>query len=99
MPYTYTASALLSLHAQFFCPPGSGAPIRASPGFFTLGESGTSSTHPWLGVDRTRTQQEECLEGHFCVDGFMYKCPAGRFGGWLCGMLTPQWELEASLLV
>ena len=52
-----------------FCPEGTGNPLIALPGYYTIGNSRT-----------TRFAQQPCSPGTYCINGVVYDCPAGRFG-------------------
>ena len=54
---------------SMYCPLGSGAPLIAQPGVYTVGPS-----------PATRNGTLPCVSGSYCVNGTMLPCPAGRFG-------------------
>jgi len=54
---------------QVYCPEGTGNPLVALPGYYTIGNTRT-----------TRFAQQPCQPGTYCVNGIVYDCPAGRFG-------------------
>eukprot|EP01041_Mallomonas_annulata_P008562 gene8562-17664_t len=53
-----------------FCPGGAGSPVSAGAGRRTVG--GSSNT--------TRTSDELCERGHYCVQGEQFMCPIGYYG-------------------
>jgi hypothetical protein len=55
---------------RVYCPTGSGQPVPAKPGFFTIG--GANAT--------VRTAQRPCEPGSFCQGGVKFDCPPGTFG-------------------
>lgn len=57
--------------AEFFCPLGSVAPIRATQGFFTLP----------LATNHSRHYEEPCPAGYFCTGGVARVCPRGFYCG------------------
>ena len=57
--------------AAVICPQGSASPTAASAGHFSIPESADPET---------RSGQELCPVGHYCVDGLKLVCPAGTFG-------------------
>ena len=52
-----------------FCPVGTANPIVVLPGYYTTGQTRT-----------TRTDQEECPPGSYCIQGVIRDCPKGRYG-------------------
>ena len=58
--------------AEVFCPEGTGYPERAKPGYYTTGGDDTRNT--------TRSAQQPCEPGYFCVDGKKIPCPPGTYG-------------------
>jgi hypothetical protein len=52
-----------------YCPRGSGAPIIALAGEFTMGPT-----------NATRNATAPCPSGFYCLGGVKLPCPAGRFG-------------------
>jgi hypothetical protein len=52
-----------------FCPAGSGLPLSAAPGMYTVGPTPT-----------TRNDSVPCPGGSYCVGGVQYPCEAGSFG-------------------
>jgi len=61
---------VLDLPNSVFCPTGSAAPLKVLPGYYSVG-----------GTRTTRWAQKVCPMGSYCVDGVVYDCPAGRYGG------------------
>jgi len=53
-----------------YCPAGTGAPVPAKPGHFTVG--GANAT--------VRTNQHACEPGSYCSRGTKFDCPPGTFG-------------------
>ncbi len=62
-------SALPCGGVAVYCPEGSGLPVSAQPGEYTIGPS-----------PGTRTGVMPCPGGSYCVGGVMSLCPAGWFG-------------------
>ncbi len=63
-PFQYECGSV-----DLYCPAGSGAPVRALPGEYTLGSNSTA-----------RTAVAPCVSGSYCINGTSALCPAGRFG-------------------
>jgi hypothetical protein len=55
-----------------YCPEGSGKYTTADPGEFTVGPANTSGA--------VQDSSVPCYATHYCVQGIMIQCPAGRFG-------------------
>ena len=66
--------------ADVYCPVGSQFPTPVAPGYFTVGpHSGFDPAQSNLDVT-TRTGQEICPPGHYCIDGVVYICDSGLYG-------------------
>ena len=61
--------AVLDAPNSVFCPLGSALPVKARVGYYTTGNTRT-----------TRSGQQPCPPGSYCLDGVVYDCPAGRYG-------------------
>ena len=64
--------------SDFYCPAGSGAPIPVDTGYYTIGDDEGAGA-----ANRTRSAQLLCPQGHFCIGGVRYGCPAGTFNAGL----------------
>ena len=62
------ASDLANGAGAVYCPQGSGAPIRATTGYYTAG-----------GNPRTRSSEIICSTGSYCEDGVKVECPPGTY--------------------
>ncbi|KAJ1461083.1 hypothetical protein M885DRAFT_612256 [Pelagophyceae sp. CCMP2097] len=62
-----------------FCPAGSAVPIRARPGWYTVGPASTFGAQSEADTN-VRESQVVCDAGHYCVDGARFVCVAGRYG-------------------
>ena len=56
--------------SHVYCPSGSSAPLKVDEGYYSTGGA----------TDTTNSYQLPCMTGHYCVEGVMRKCPAGRYG-------------------
>lgn len=65
---------------SLFCPQGSPRPVPVAVGFYTTGSESRVNTDQLAQDARTRSGQQLCEPGHFCVNGVRFKCPAGTFG-------------------
>jgi len=79
-PGSYRANQNECGNSSVFCPISSGAPTTVKAGYYSIGDVGINTTHPWLGVVRTRTSQLICPRGYYCTGGEMFKCPPGFYG-------------------
>jgi len=61
---------VLSNPNSVFCPALAAAPLKVLPGYYSV-----------YGTRTTRSAQAPCPQGSFCVDGVVFDCPAGRYGG------------------
>jgi hypothetical protein len=75
--------------SDVYCPEGSSAPTPVEPGHYTV--DGSYEADGWS--NRTRTRQLLCPQGHYCVGGVRYGCPAGTystaFGATACDAVCP----------
>ena len=55
---------------EFYCPAGSGSPIKVKPGYYSVG--GANAT--------VRPKQDACEPGTYCTGGIRFDCPAGTYG-------------------
>lgn len=53
-----------------YCPLGSADPVPVSSGYYTIGSDRNA----------TRSAQQQCEPGYYCVDGLRHACPPGSFG-------------------
>ena len=74
-----------------YCPTGSGAPVEAKSGFYTVELEPHEEIVLHDTVDYQRYQQKygtgvrktherECEPGFYCMKGVRYECPIGRYG-------------------
>lgn len=56
---------------QFVCPKGSFFPKRVGGGNYTTGGGANN---------QTRTGEEVCEKGSYCIDGIIQPCPKGKYG-------------------
>ena len=77
--------------ASVYCPPGSGAPLPVTAGYYTNTDFGYNHS---LGIDAwgvplegeahrglRHSKQRLCEEGYYCLkNGLRYECPPGRYG-------------------
>lgn len=56
--------------SQVYCPKQSGKPLTVDVGYYSVG--GPS--------EMFRSSQEICPKGHYCINGVIHKCAAGRYG-------------------
>ena len=62
-----------------YCGGGTGAPVPADPGYYTLGGSNDGTA---------RTGEALCLPGTYCAGGVEYECPDGTYGD-VSGLASP----------
>ena len=60
---------ILNKPNMVYCPEGTNNPVIVLPGYYSTGNTRT-----------TRSSQQPCPPGTYCMDGIMYDCPPGRYG-------------------
>ena len=80
-----------------YCPAAAGAPVIATTGYFTTLETTTTNS--------TRTGQQSCVAGEYCMGGIRFKCAAGNYSTALarstpCDTLCPPgtWSIRYLVL-